>query len=116
MIVNRRYPEKQLYTEMARIIDALRVKGQLSSEEGTCLLDLLDLICAGTSPEFNKTLEEVLEVPGNSDTMEIDEIIKGTLMGTDPKSMDEVAQVVGIITDLHKERNRILRLNDESGG
>ncbi|NLV17424.1 MAG: hypothetical protein GXY50_09505 [Syntrophomonadaceae bacterium] len=105
-----------MYTEMARVIDALRIKGQLSGEEGTCLLDLLDLICAGTSPELNRALEQVLEVPGNSDTVEIDEIIKGTLMGTDSKSMEDVAQAVGIIRELNRERNRILSDNDKSGG
>ena len=116
MIGDFRYPAEKWYTEMARVISALQLKGRLSADEGSCLLGVLDLVCKERNTELIKVLEDYLRFPESEDTREIDEIIKATLTGMDFKSDEDVGRTTGIVRDLNLERERILSRGSEQGG
>lgn len=108
MIINLRNQAEKCYTELARIIDTLQVKGQLSAGEAACLLDVIDLVVEQKAPQFHWVLGQFLELDGIPETHEIEEIVKATLIGTNLKSPEDLDQMTAIIGDLTRERNRIL--------
>lgn len=108
MIINLKNQAGKWYTELARIIDTLHIKGRLKPEEASCLLDIIDLVVVQKDLEFAKLLGKFLERDGNPDTYEIEEIVKATLIGTNLKQPENMEQVTAIIGELIRERNRIL--------
>ena len=113
MIINLRNQADKWYTELARIIGTLQVKGRLRPDEANCLLDIIDLVVVQKDLELLRLLEEYTERDGNPETHEIEEIVKATLIGTDLKQPENMEQLIAILGELIRERNRILSLQQE---
>ncbi len=99
-------PEKW-YTELARIIGVLQVKGRLKPEEARCLLDIIDLVIIQQDLELLHILEEFTEYESIPETEEIDEIIKATLLAADLKQPESIEQLKAVVQELVRERTRI---------
>ncbi len=108
MIINLKNQAGKWYTELARMIDAMQIKGRLKPEEAHCLLDIIDLVVVQKDLEFLRLLEEFTQREGNPETHEIEEIVKATLISTNLKQSESKEQVTEVIGELIRERTRIL--------
>jgi len=107
MIINLKNQSDKYYTELARAIGVLECKGQLTPGEASCLLDVLDLVAVQRDYEFHRVLDGFLKADYGPEMHEIDEIVKATLTGVTLKSAEERNQVMAVIEDLTREKNRI---------
>ncbi|MGE5545171.1 MAG: hypothetical protein ACM3UW_09395 [Bacillota bacterium] len=113
MIINLKNQADKWYTELARIISTLQVKGRLRPDEARCLLDIIDLVVVQKNLELFRLLEEYIERDGIPETHEIEEIVKATLIGTNLKQQENMEQLTAVIGELIRERNRILDQQQE---
>lgn len=113
MIINLKNQADKWYAELAKIIDILLVMGRLRPEEARCLLDIVDLVLVEKDFELLRILEEFIECDGVSETQEIDDIVKATLIGTNLKQPENMEQLTAILGELIRERNRILSMQQE---
>lgn len=113
MIINLKNQADKWYAELAKIIDILLVMGRLRPEEARCLLDIVDLVLVEKDFELLRILEEFIECDGVSETQEIDDIVKATLIGTNLKQPENMEQLTAILGELIRERSRILSMQQE---
>jgi len=107
MIIDHKNRPEKWYTELARIIGILQVKGRLKPEEARCLLDIIDLVIIQQDLELFYILEEFTEHESVPETYEIDEIIKATLVATNLKQPESIKQLKAVVQELVRERTRI---------
>jgi hypothetical protein len=117
MIIDLKNQAGKWYTELARLIGTMHIRGRLKPEEARCLLDIIDLVVVQKDLGFLRLLEQFVERHGNPETHEIEEIVKATLIGANLKQPESMEQVTEVIGELIRERNRILddEQEDEDG-
>jgi len=113
MIINLKNQADKWYTELARIIGTLQVKGSLRPDEASCLLDIIDLVVVQKNLELLRVLEAYVEHDGIPETHEIEEIVKATLIGTNLRQAENMEQLTAVLDELIRERNRVLSKRQE---
>lgn len=107
-MINSKNLAKKAYTEMAAMIRTMELRNQINEGEMLCLLGILDCMVVGEERELQKVLKEFIALPQTPETLEIDEIIKATLVSGELNNNDGLQQMVSLLSGLIEEKKRLL--------
>lgn len=108
MMISRKNLAAKAYLDLVAMIASLPAKGMISETEEIVLLDILDMVIKQDDVELWQALAGFLENASTSETSEIDEIVKATLLSGQLKDNTARSMVINLINNLSTEKKGIL--------